>query len=202
MNIGKKILSAFVEVADEKTPVASTAATVAPAPQAERRPAEAHNKFRQHFAQLFADANLPGPDYYEYAKMVEAMHIIADERARYMAAFAGLGVQGLNKEKLLSSATDYLKIVETDAAAFAQTLEAALHEKVHSRKQEMADKKEKIQQLSQEVAALHSRNAELQTEIRENEEKILNRGEGYKAAAENIKAKIMLDIEKIQQHVG
>src|SRR6476659_5324880 len=102
-HFGKKILYAFVEVTEEKPVTATdvsemhssthtaTAGTVAAGSE----------KFKQYFDQLFKDANLPGPDYFEFSKMTEAMMGITDERARYSAAFAGLSVQGLDKQKLL-----------------------------------------------------------------------------------------------------
>jgi uncharacterized coiled-coil protein SlyX len=202
MNIGKKILSAFVEVTAEERPVALAETSVSAPPQTTPPPVAENDKFRQHFESLFAEANLPGPDYYEFFRMVNAMTVIQDEKARYLAAFAGLGVQGLGKEKLLSTAADYLKMVETDAAAFQQTLDATLKEKVQSKQQEMEEKKKRIQRLTEEITALHNELAVLQNEIKENEEKIYSNSNGYKAAAENIKSKITSDIEKIKQHVS
>jgi peptidoglycan hydrolase CwlO-like protein len=202
MNIGKKILSAFVEVTEEERPLVTVETKFPVVSQTASTPVAENSKFRQHFDSLFAEANLPGPDYYEFAKMVDAMTVISDEKARYLAAFAGLSVQGLNKEKLLSSAAEYLKMVETDAAAFQQTLDATLKEKVQSKQQAMDEKKERIQQLTQEITALHNELATLQNEIKENEEKIWSNNNGYKTAAENMKTKITSDIEKIKQHVS
>ena len=84
--IGKKILSAFVDVeADPKQPpVEAKPAEAAPVPVS---PAT-EQRFAGYFDKLFSDANIPGPDYYEFSRMIGAMQAIADERARYAAAFS------------------------------------------------------------------------------------------------------------------
>lgn len=201
MNIGKKILSAFVEVAEEKAPPAIAETRPREQPPTLAQPAADNSKFVQHFEQLFAEANLPGPDYYEFSKMVDAMQVIPDEKARYIAAFAGLQVQGLSKEKLLATADEYLKMVAADAAAFQQTLLATLQEKVKGKQEEAEEKKRRIQRLSQEIAELQTQVATLQNEIGENEAKISANSNGYTKAAERIKQKVQNDIDRINQHL-
>ena len=202
-HFGKKILSAFVEVTEEKpvtateviepssTTYASTGGTVAAGSE----------KFKQYFDQLFKDANLPGPDYFEFSKMTEAMIGITDERARYSAAFAGLNVQGLDKLKLLNTAAQYIEVIETDADNFSNTVDAALKEKVQTKQQQIADNAKRIQTLTNEISDLQNKIAVLHNEVKENEEKIESSSGGYKAASENMKQKILLDIEKIKQFI-
>ena len=75
-SFGKKFLSAFVEVSDDKNadqvtvdePVAKSA-FIASTPQH----SDANSKFSEYFNKLIAEANFPGPDYYEFTKMTEAM---------------------------------------------------------------------------------------------------------------------------------
>ncbi|GAA3952610.1 hypothetical protein GO495_21695 [Chitinophaga oryziterrae] len=199
-SFGKKILSAFVELSDEDKPAASQP-PVNHAPAEKVVATEGNNKFSEHFNKLFADANLPGPDYYEFSKMTEAMQAIADEKARYCAAFAGLQVQGLSKGKLLSSALEYVQILDADAVAFHSTIDAALSEKVQNRKKEMEEASERIQKLSQEIVTLQQHMDTLTKEIAENEAKIEHSAAGYSAAMENSKNKLLQDIEKIKVHI-
>ena len=134
--------------------------------------------------------------------MIQAMNTIPDEKARYAAAFAGLSVQGLDKAKLLSTATEYLRILNTDAANFGNTVDAALQEKVFLKKQEMGEKTARIEQLSHEINELHRQIEVLKNEIRENEEKIESNSGSYKRESESMKAGIERDIEKIKQHIN
>jgi hypothetical protein len=200
MNIGKKILSAFVEVSeDTKTPTEVVTSTT---PVVHYQPSVDTGKFKQYFDKLFDEANIQGPDYFEFSKMIEAMNAIPNEKARYVAAFAGLSVQGLDKARLLSTASQYLQVLETDASNFNNTIDATLHEKVLSKKHEIEEKSKRIQQLSQEMADLHDKITVLQNEIKENEEKIENNSSGYERELVNMKSKIKSDIEKIKQHIN
>ncbi|GAB2811742.1 kinetochore Spc7 family protein [Ferruginibacter profundus] len=203
-SFGKKILSAFVDITEEKKSVTVPEETQQHSTPATTRAATADNseKFKQYFDKLFSDANLPGPDYFEFAKMTQAMSGIADEKLRYSSAFAGLNVQGLDKNKLLETAAAYLKLLETDAANFSSTVDAALAEKVQAKQQEILNKQQRMEQLQREIADLQNQIQLLHAEVKENEEKIENNTGGYTTASENMKQQIALDIEKIKQHIA
>jgi hypothetical protein len=195
-SIGKKILSAFVEVADEKKEVAE-AASVVP----EAAPSQDDRRFVDYFDKLFSEANIPGPDYYEFAMMIAAMQAITDERSRYAAAFAGLHVQGLDKEKLLATAAEYLRVLTADAERFGKTVEAALQEKVHSRSAEAEEKGRRIQALSQEVLELQAQITAMQQEVREAKNKLDSNTNAYASESERRKQQIQIDIGKINNYI-
>jgi hypothetical protein len=204
-NLGKKILSAFVEVSDSQktgnekppeqpvTPVKQAASSSYASPVS--------SKFKDYFEKLFNEANIPGPDYYEFSKMIEVMKAVPDEQVRYITAFAGLTVQGLDKQKLLSTAAQYLQLLDTDAANFHSSVDAALQEKVHEKKRSMEEKNQRIQQLTQEITSLQHELLLLQNEIKENEEKIEANTGGYKSESEAMRNRIAADIEKIKRYI-
>ena len=203
-NIGKRFLSAFVEVTEDEMPAATQEKIHPPSTSinaSTNQPAKQNEKFTAYFDQLFKDANLPGPDYFEFTKMTDAMMVIADEKARYTAAFAGLNVQGLSKEKLLQTAKDYLQLLETDASNFNATVNAALQEKVSGKQQEIEANSKRIQQLTQEINTMQQSIAQLQEEVKENEQKIYANSSSYNRASAGMKQKITGDIEKIEQHI-
>jgi len=144
---------------------------------------------------------LPGPDYFEYSKMLEAMQAVPDEQVRFITAFAGLSVQGLDKQKLLSTAAQYLQVLETDAQNFHSSVDAALQEKVVEKKRQMEEKAQRIQQLTQEISALQNDLLNTQAEIKENEAKIEANTGGYKYESEAMKNRIARDIEKIKNYI-
>ncbi|WP_240348173.1 hypothetical protein [Longitalea arenae] len=214
-SLGKKILSAFVEVNDDKKPEAAKPLPKEELPKAAPEPvfsftsnaggnpyaSAVNSKFAAYFDKLFHEANIPGPDYYEFSKMIEAMQAIPDEQVRYLTAYAGLSVQGLDKQKLLTTASQYLQLLETDANNFLNSVDAALREKVHEKKRQLEEKDKRIQQLAQEISALQNELLTLQGEIKENEAKIEANTGGYKNESEVMKNRINHDMEKIKRYI-
>jgi hypothetical protein len=209
-SIGKKILSAFMEVGDEtKNAPAPDAARVAASGggqisgvgSAPGAVTATDQRFADYFDILFKDANIPGPDYYEFARMIAAMQAIPDEHARYAAAFAGLQVQGLDKARLLSTAAEYLQVLKADADHFGSSFETALQEKVLSRTAEVEEKSKRIQALSKEITDLQTQIGNMQNEIGEAKGKLEANSSAYAAESEKRKQTIQIDIEKIDRYI-
>jgi hypothetical protein len=225
-SLGKKILSAFMEVTEkekERTAdagsgpmgggphdVGMTGTGAGPGRKpgvdagsgAGAGPAAAvDNRYTEYFDKLLSEANIPGPDYYEFARMVAAMQLIPDESARYHAAFAGLQVQGLNKDKLLSTAAEYLRVLTADSDHFQKTLEAALQDKVRGKEADAEAKARRIQALSQEILQLQQQIGALQDEVRVNRDKLTGSGSSYNAESQRRQQQIQSDIDKISQYI-
>jgi hypothetical protein len=205
-SIGKKIISAFVEVEDKKENVLpreesvereedrvddGTAPTGGPV----------DDRFARHFDKLLSLANIPGPDYYEFARMIAVMQGIPDDAARYNAAYAGLQVQGLNKQRLLDTADEYLRVLTTDAGQFQATVDASYQEKVRSKEAKAEKKAARIQALSQEILQLQQQITTLQEEIRSSKEKLTGGTSAYTAEIKRRQQEIRRDVEKIRQYI-
>ncbi|HMI59349.1 MAG TPA: hypothetical protein VK518_00530 [Puia sp.] len=212
--LGKRLLSAFIETTEDKKEespdkgmgaLSGGAAGAMSAAGSAGAGAAGGNavdqRFADYFDKLFGEANIPGPDYYEFSKMVRAMQLISDEQSRYHAAFAGLQVQGLDKQKLLSTAAEYLRVLTADANQFQTTVEAALQEKVKSRMAEAEEKGRRIQALSQEILKLQEEIGAMQREIGENKDKLTASSTAYVAESSRRKQEIEADIQKINHYI-
>lgn len=179
-------------VSDASTPVTSSLTN------------EEMDKFAQHFEGLLKGANLPGPDYYEFTRVMDTLAgPIKDEATRIAAAFQSLAVQGLTKEKLFSSAQQYIDIIEKDREGFQAAVDSKAQEEITARKQRLADLEkdiknasDQINQLTAVIAKSKNESSQLQTEITETETKIKRNESAYQAACDAVINKIKMDIEK------
>jgi hypothetical protein len=208
----KKALGLFVEVtADEK------AATVA---HGEHLPLQSManenvpvsltkdelDKFEKHFEGLFSKANLPGPDYFEFWRMMETLGThVPDEKARMAAVFATLQVQGLSKEKLLAAAQKYYQVVQKDQQEFQKAVDEKIKLEIENRKSEtealqkaIASHTAMIQKLTAEIAQHEARLNQLKQETHTEETKLNQNRNGYHAACNAMLVKIESDIKKIE----
>jgi hypothetical protein len=164
-------------------------------------------KFMQHFDELFDQANLPGPDYYEFAKMCQAMSALPDD-TKFTAAFSGLQVQGLTKIKLLESAQHYIAIIDQDAAKFNTAIDQKIladvkqkRDDIEKKKKALADKVQLIAQLQAELANDNNEIATLTSDADEQERKATEKGAIYKQACQMKKDQISGDLNKINTHI-
>lgn len=212
-NFLKKALNVFVEfenkerdLREQATEDLSLRITAGRAVVGESLNDEEIDKFEKHFHALFEKANLPGPDYFEFWKMMETLEShVPDERTRMAAVFATLAVQGLSKEKLADSAEQYRKIVESDKKGFMDAVSTKLQAEIEDRKQAVAawEKKnaenaELVRKLTEEITANQNKIKSVNQEIGETESRILSNKKGYNTACDAMMAKIVSDIQKIQ----
>ena len=163
-------------------------------------------KFEKYFDKLFDQANFPGPDYFEFYKMMETLEVhIRDEKARLSATFASLSIQGLTKETLVDSANKYKAIIKKDKASFEHALADKLKSEVGHRQKELQDYEKKIatnteqiQKLTKEITESQLVIGKLKTEVLEQENKLNKNNDGYQIASKAIINKIVTDIQKIQ----
>lgn len=197
-NFGKKILSAFVDIEDSENEESTKTNPQNVVAKSAYVSSDKSEKFNAYFSKLFQESNMPGPDYYEFSKMVDAMQMIPDEKTRYISAFAGLSVQGLTKDRLVESAAQYQKILDADAENFNSTLNVALQDKVELKRKQLEEKSKKIQDLTREIQDLNNSILVLGNDIKENEEKIKDNQSGYASELQKFKSKIEQDVQKIK----
>jgi hypothetical protein len=160
-------------------------------------------KFNQHFDDLFEKANLPGPDYFEFSKMCQAMKTLTED-VKFPAAFGGLQVQGLTKEKLVESANHYIMIIEEDSSKFNTAIDqkilAEVQNKrltVENKRKSILEREEMIKNLQQEIEKESLEISRLEAEALDQEQKANHKATTYKAACEARKAMINSDLQKI-----
>ncbi len=164
------------------------------------------DKFENHFEQLFDNANLPGPDYYEFWKMMETLEAaVPDEAVRMNAVFSTLKIQGLSKETLLNSAEQYLKILDKDKLEFQNAVNTKVLGEIEGRKTavQALDKKNQenaalIQKLTAEINENTQKMTALKKEIVDEEAKINGNTNGYNVACDAMMAKLGSDIQQIK----
>jgi hypothetical protein len=170
---------------------------------------ETFEKFEQHFEKLFNEANLPGPDYYEFWKMSETLEThIKDEGARIAATYASLAIQGLTKAKLIETAEKYKALVEQDQSNFEKAARERGEQAVGQQQQQVkqlestiAQHSETIRKLTQEITESQAAMKVLQETIAEEQQKLESNRQGYALACEAMLRKIHDDITKIQTNL-
>jgi hypothetical protein len=212
--IFKKAMGLFVEFEEDPqkpAPQKSTgSASASSAPKAASPQmmmnAEDFDKFEKHFEKLFDQANMPGPDYYEFWKMMETLEAhIKDEKARISATYASLAIQGLSKEKLVETASKYKEIINQDRAQFEKIANDKSEKDIGQKRKDLqqleetvAKHAEMIQKLTKEISESQGAMGKLKGIITEEENKLAKNKQGYAVASEAMLRKISEDITKIQ----
>lgn len=209
----KKALGLFVEFEESAPPAAGENNGSSPARQHTPQPSDYRGqmssqdieKFTKHFNDVFDGANLPGPDYFEFSKMMDMLETaIPDENNRIMAVYASLSLQGLTKAKVIDSARQYVVMLEQDKARFDKAASEKANVEIEDRRtkiggleKKIADNAEMIKKLNQEITDAQAAIGNLKNEIVQLDTKISASKGGYIVAFQAMYNKIAGDIQKL-----
>lgn len=169
-------------------------------------------RFAEHFAQLLAKNNPPGPDYFEFQ---EALRGLADlglpEAQRYQAAWATFKAMGgpSDRAALVHTAQQCMNVLRADRAAFQQSAATAATERVGALQAEQqrlrADNEALTRQLS-ELQARLTANADrlrvLDGETTEQATRLDERRRAYDVTFAHFTQQLETDIARISQYLG
>jgi hypothetical protein len=171
---------------------------------------ESVNKFIQHFEEILSQANLPGPDYYEFSKTLDTLapHI-PDQKTRITVAFQTLGVQGLTLDKLVSSAQAYIEVLKKDKLGFENALKNKQQSEVVARQDKIAklttlmeSNKEQIKVLEKQIADSAVQIQQLNKDIAEADANIQKNEGAYVTACDAYIQKISTDVETVKATIA
>ena len=159
-------------------------------------------KYKDHFSQVMKDSNLPDPDYYEFNDSLESLApVIPDIRTRIVSAFTVLAKNGLTKDKLLSSAENYITALDNDAQSFAGKLQQVRTNEIDAKKSKMEENLQKIQDLNAQIQQLQTENMSINQSVFESEQKLSSSQAGYNAELNNAKKVISDNINSIKTYL-
>lgn len=150
-------------------------------------------------------ANLPGEDYYELTKAVDAMKAISlSEEDKLKTALAALSTKGLTKGKVLDSAAYYLEVLENEKRKFYAAFENKIKGSINADKKRITQLKEAIKEKNTSILELKTiieeskvKIKELETEISKSDEKVAGIEESFLYTYEHVINKIKKDIERV-----
>lgn len=180
-------------------PLGSVSAGIIPTGQVDVTSAD---QFIQYLSKIMDDSNLPGPDYYEFAKAIDGLKSVAlTEEQKYLSVFAGFQAQGVAPQQLVDAANQYIAILgRKKSTEFDTSVDSAMH--VVDQKQSKYDD---LLKKNTELAAQIKDNSEeadrLLTDINSSKSKIEIKKTTFNLAFQNFIKKIQADTENITKYL-
>jgi len=159
----------------------------------------------QYFERLIEDANaknplFQGPDYKEFIDSKLDIDDISDEGLKYKTAFNILKSAGLTKEKLLSTAQEYIHLIGRDLNAFQSAQAQQYQKEVRPKEQRIQQKAEELQALTLKMQALKSEINQLTQEVNQTRDQLNATKNSFLLAGENKQTEIQTELQKISRY--
>ncbi len=198
--------------APAQTPVASaagsqTARSSAPSPG----PGHLDPKFAEHLANVLAQNNPPGPDYFEFRETLKSLtNLGLPEDKQFQAAWASFKALGgpADVGVLTRTANQYVAALQKDRDGFTKSVDTALTERVggleNEQKRLQADNDaltRQMQEIEQKRAANTERLQAITGEMSEQGAKIRQNQQNYETTYAHFVEQINDDIRKLTQYL-
>jgi hypothetical protein len=230
-SIGRKILGFFIKEDEPGAtatgkPVGNAAVGGSPAPAVPRPPVSAtapnpapvnastgaiDSKFAQHFADVLAQNNPPGPDYFEFRETLRSLSTLGlTEEKQYQAAWASFKALAgtADMSMLTNTANQYITALSKDRDAFGKSVEAAIAERVGGLQNEQRRLQTENEALAKQLLAIqqqidanNTRLTAIGGDITEQSARITQNQQNYEVTFAHFIEQLKGDITKITQYL-
>jgi hypothetical protein len=168
-------------------------------------------KFAEHFANVLAQNNPPGPDYFEFSETLRSLgNLGLSEEKQFQAAWASFKALGgpADASVLTNTANQYVAALTKDREAFSKTVDAAMTERVGGLQNEQKRLQtenealaKQILEIQKQIDANTNRLTAIGGEITEQSAKITQNRQNYDTTFAHFTDQIKINITKITQYL-
>lgn len=129
---------------------------------------QAGTDYNQHFEEVIATHNQPGPDYYEFSKAITSPALAAlTEPQKYTITYGTYHAMGVASEDLVKSAEDYIARLDAEISQFDAEIRNARLTKVANKETLIQEEREAIERLTQQIQEKTANITRLSAEVSE-----------------------------------
>jgi Skp family chaperone for outer membrane proteins len=175
------------------------------------RPGNVDPKFAEHLANVLAQNNPPGPDYFEFRETLKSLTSLGlSEEKQFQAAWASFKALGgpTDVGVLTRTANQYVAALQKDRDGFAKSVDAALAERVggleNEQKRLQAENDaltRQLQEIDQKRAANTERLSAITGEMTEQSARIRQNQQNYETTHAHFVDQINDDVRKLSQYL-
>jgi len=172
-------------------------------------PGKVQDKFLEVLFDALEANNQEGFDYMEFKDFLRSLaNVPMDDGTRYKSAFATAQTMGATKEKIISSARQYLTILSKEQTKFQEALGGqrdrnltGKQEEIKQLEQTIKNKEAEIDKLKADLEAHRQQIGSLEKEINAASEKLGQTASDFEATYQALLGQIELDVKNIESHL-
>jgi len=177
--------------------------------QSKRVSGKPNNDFLAILITAMQEASREEATYLEFKQNLKSLrHLDFDDKTRYETAFAIASNQGVDKQKLLESASFFQRVLEKEGKKFESTLEtqrtnriAAKKLKIKNIRDQIFEKQNEIEKIKEEIRKLEEQIGNEKETMNENRNRIEQTATDFFNSLEFLKAKIIKDIDNFNKYL-
>lgn len=160
-------------------------------------------EFQGHFKEVMKKHDLPGLDYFEFQKAIEALKDSPlSEEQKYTTVYATFAASGLTVEKIEETSNFYKKKMDEEHANFSNKFGEATKTKVEAPQQEIQKLNEENQRLTEQINRNSQRIVQLSRESTKQKEDLQKKNSFFQTDYRNTKESIDNTIAKLKKYTS
>ena len=167
------------------------------------------DKFLEVLFGALSSSNHEGFDYMEFKDFLRSLaNVPMDDSTRIKSAFATAQTMGATKEKIITSAREYLKLLSNEQTKFQEALVGQKERNLTGKQNEIKQleqtiksKESEIEKLKSDLVAHRSQIGVLEKDINAASEKLAQTANDFEATYQALVGQIQGDVKNIESHL-